>query len=139
MCGAVEFVLQPPTDFVAHCHCRSCRLAHGSPVTTWTSVPRDRFRFVKGRDAVNWYRSSRWIEWGFCSACGSSMLYRAVEEGHHEAPRLDAMYVAVGSLIDPIDRPARTHVSFEERVDWLAYNDDLPKLLGKTDRRIDEP
>ncbi len=30
LCGAVRFSLTPPTDFVAHCHCQSCRRAHVS-------------------------------------------------------------------------------------------------------------
>jgi hypothetical protein len=138
LCGAVEFSLTPPTDFVAHCHCRSCRLAHGSAVTTWTSVPVDRFDFQAGEDLVRWYASSQWIEWGFCPRCGSSMLYRVVEEGHHESPRMGTMYVAAGSLVDPLDREPRAHVSYEERVDWMRFDDHLPKFRGKTTERMDE-
>ena len=137
LCGAVEFALTPPTDFVAHCHCRSCQLAHGSAFTTWTSVPLERFSWLSGEHEVTWHSSSEWIEWGFCRRCGSSMLYRPVAEGHHESPRLGAIYVAVANLLDPIDRLPQAHVSFEERVSWLILDDGLPKYRGKTEERME--
>ena len=69
--------------------------------------------------------------------CGSSMLYRADKEGHPESPHLDRMYVTVANLVDPMDRTPTAHVSYEERVGWLDFADDVPKHRGKTDERID--
>jgi hypothetical protein len=130
LCGAVAFELTPPTDFCSHCHCESCRLAHGAAFVTWTSVPLDRFRFTAGASRVTWYRSSATIEWGFCATCGSSSLYRADTAGHPETPKLDRMYVAVGSLLDPLDREPGAHVSFEERLPWMRAHG-LPAYRGK--------
>ncbi len=137
LCGAVRIRLTPPTDFVAHCHCRSCRLAHGAAFVTWTSVPRERFDFDAGESDVRWHRSSPHIEWGFCATCGSSLLYRAVAAGHPEAPKLDRMYVTAASL-DALDRAPAVHVSYEEHVPWLRMTDGLPKHRGKTDTTIPE-
>ena len=136
LCGAVAFTLTPPTDFVTHCHCESCRRSHGAAFVTWTGVPLERFELVSGEAQLRWYRSSRWIEWGFCGRCGSSMLYRAVEEGHVEAPRLDRMYVTAASL-DALDRPASAHVSFEEHVPWLDVKDDVAKYRGKAVEKLE--
>ncbi len=138
LCGTVQFQLTPPTDFVAHCHCQSCRLAHGAPLVTWTSVPLDRFELMCPEDEILWYRSSEWIEWGSCRHCGSSMLYRANREGHPESPRLDRMYVTAASLIDPLDREPDAHVSYEERVPWHRFSDELPKYRGKTGETMTE-
>jgi hypothetical protein len=113
-------------------------LAHAAALTTWTSVPLDRFAFDSGEDQLSWYRSSECIQWGFCSICGSSMLYRADHEGHPESPRMDCIYVAVGSLTDPLDQAPKLHVSFEEKVSWLSFEDDLPKHRAKTDEIIDD-
>lgn len=135
MCGSIELALTPPTDFVGHCHCESCRRSHGAAFVTWTSVPIDRFAFTRGEEEVRWYRSSAWIEWGFCGNCGSSMLYRAIGEGHPEKPQVDRMYVTAASL-DGLDRAPGEHVSFEERVEWVALHDDLPKYRGKTKEEI---
>ena len=45
--GAVGFVVEGELDFVAHCHSRSCRLAHAAAYVTWTSVPRERVAFTR--------------------------------------------------------------------------------------------
>ena len=85
---------------------------------------------------MTWYRSSDTILWGYCQKCGSSMLYRADAPGHHESPKTDRMYVSVGSLIDPLDREPKVHVSYEERMPWFHHADGLPKHRGKTDETI---
>lgn len=131
LCGAVRFTLTPPTAFHSHCHCRSCRLAHGAPYVTWTAVPVERFALDAGAEALRWYRSSATIEWGFCGVCGSSMLYRAVATGHPEAPDPGRVYVAAASLVDPMDRPPAAHVSFEERLPHTVPGDGLPRYRGK--------
>lgn len=137
LCGAVTFTLTPPTEFCAHCHCQSCRLAHGAACTTWTSVPRDRFQVTGGDQHIRWYRSSQWIRWGFCDTCGSSMFYVADSEGHPESPRTHSVYVTVGSLIDPMDRPPSGHYSYEEHMEFDKAHDRLPCFLGKTHQTID--
>ena len=96
----------------------------------------DRFEFSKGESEVSWYRSSPWIRWGFCRTCGSSIFYVADKEGHLEAPRLEHMYVSVGSLTSDIPDKPVDHVSYEERVPWHETSDTLPKYRGKTDERV---
>lgn len=135
-CGRVEFRIELPTEFLAHCHCESCRRSHGSAFVSWTGVPMERFELLKGKDELKWYRSSEWILWGFCGNCGSSMLYRADKEGHHESPKLDRMYITAASL-DRLDRAPGAHVSFEEHSDLIEGFTDLPGFRGKSDERIE--
>ena len=137
LCAGVEIELTPPTDFVAHCHCQSCRLSHAAPFVTWTSVPAERFAIRAGEELISWYRSSALIEWGFCSRCGSSLLYRALGDGHPESPRVGAVYVSAASLIDPLDREPTAHVSYEERTPWIDPLARLPRYRGKGDELID--
>lgn len=136
-CGAIEFAVTPPTNFLSNCHCQSCRLSHGAAFVTWTSVPKDRFRFLTGEKTISWYSSSEWIQWGFCLRCGSPLLYRVVKEGHPESPKKDQMYISAASLVDPLDRKLDGHVSFEEKVEWLPIEDDLAKYRGKGMERLD--
>jgi len=134
-CGAVEFRIIFPTDFLAHCHCDSCRRSHAAPFVTWTSVPLGQFVFVKGEVHVTWYRSSKFIQWGFCGLCGSSMLYRADKEGHPENPRLDRIYISAGCL-DRLDRTPQSHVSFEEHSRLIEGFEEIPKFRGKSDQEV---
>jgi len=131
LCGAIELSLEPPTDFLSICHCRSCRLSHGAPCVAWTSVPRERFGFVRGEDRVRWYRSSEWIRWGFCDTCGSRLLYLADQEGHPESPKTDRVYVAAACIDGPFDRELDAHVSYEERLPWFNPADGVAKYRGK--------
>jgi hypothetical protein len=66
------------------------------------------------------------------------MLYRADQEGHPESPQLNRIYVTLASLVDPVDRAPQSHVSYEERVSWMQFDDGLPKHRGKTDEEIEE-
>lgn len=136
LCGRVEFRIELPTDFLAHCHCESCRRSHGAVFVSWTGVPMDRYELIKGENDLKWYRSSECILWGFCRNCGSSMLYRADKEGHHEDPKLDRMYICAASL-DRLDRVPGAHVSYEERSSLLEDFSDLPRFRGKGEERMD--
>jgi len=116
LCGAVQFQLTPPLETLTHCHCRSCRLSRGVAFVTWTSTPLEQFAFTEGESEVLWYRSSVEVRWGSCRKCSSPMFYVADQAGHPEAPKLNHVYVSVGSLTTPIrERPA-AHVSYEEHV-----------------------
>lgn len=138
LCGTIQIELNPPTDFVAHCHCESCRLSHGAPFVTWTSVPRERFHFSSGSEAIRWYQSSEWIRWGFCSKCGSHLLYDVIKDGHPESPKTDRMYVSVACLTPPLDQEPSAHYSFEERVPWLHVSDLLTKYKSKGPERLEQ-
>ena len=35
-------------------------------------------------------------------------------------------------LGDPLDREPSGHVSFEERVTWFPFHDELPRYVGKS-------
>ncbi len=137
LCGRVRFRITPPTDFLSHCHCRSCRLSHGAAFVTWTSVPLDRFAYEAGEAELTWYRSSPHIAWAFCGTCGSPLLYQAVAPGHHESPKTDRIYVSAACLEGPLNREPQAHVSYEERVPWHTPGDGLPRYRGKGDTRIE--
>lgn len=40
--------------------------------------------------------------------------------------------VAFACLHGPIDRAPQLHIYFDDRADWVAVGDDLPRLGGKT-------
>ena len=128
-CGGVQFELTFPTDTCSHCHCESCRRAHGAAFTTWTSVSRIQFKLFSGENKIKRYRSSSAVHWSFCLNCGTSFLYE-----HDHVP--DRIWVTVASLAGPLDRKPDSHVSFEERVDWITVNDGLPKYREKSEERM---
>lgn len=125
-CGDIRFRLTPPTEFVSHCHCQSCRRSHGAPLVTWTAVPLERFELLSGQPRS--YESSPGIAWEFCPRCGSSLFYRSAQSA-------GKIYAVVANL-DDLDQQPDCHVSFEEAVPWLDVGDTLPKFFGKTDTQL---
>lgn len=124
LCGAVRLALVPPTVFVSHCHCESCRRAHAAAFVTWTAVSEAAFTVERGVDALTAYGSSPGVTRSFCGRCGTQLIYRM--EG------LDRVYVPV-AVLEGIDQLPDSHVSYEERVAWLAGVETLPCFVGKSE------
>lgn len=119
-CSHILFEIIPPTDFCSHCHCESCRRTHGAPFVTWTSVPESQLKITAGEDFLKQYSSSPGIVWMSCAHCASPLF----QITKHSPAKI---YIAVASLIDPLDRDPENHVSFGECVSWIKVNDGLPQ------------
>jgi hypothetical protein len=118
LCGAVRFEVRFPSKWCAHCHCTMCRKEHGAGYVTWAGFPVEQFEVTDGEASLNWYQSSPQAQRGFCSRCGSSLLFRS-ERWPGE------IHVAIGVLDDPIDRAPQAHVFHDTRVDWVVIDEAL--------------
>ena len=121
LCGAVEFELRLPSKWCAHCHCSMCRRAHGAGYVTWAGFESDHFILKKGDHHLRWYESSPGARRGFCSNCGSTMLFES-ERWAGET------HVALACIDGTIDREPAAHVFFDAHVGWMPV-DDLKKIL----------
>ena len=124
-CGAVRFSAQLPTLFCGHCHCSMCRRSHGAGYVTWFAVPRAQFVLESGEAELARFRSSDHGARSFCRRCGSSLF---CESTRHP----DQIDIVLANMHGPIDRPPQCHIYFDDRVDWVAVNDGLPRLGGPT-------
>ena len=125
LCGSVQFEITPPTKVVAHCHCSMCRRAHGAAFATYIGVLRRHFSITDGRELVRWYRSSPKAERGFCSNCGSSMLFSYIENQ-------EDIFVSLANISGKIDREPDFHLFYDDRADWCSYDDGKVKLGGQS-------
>lgn len=122
LCGAVEFELRLPSKWCAHCHCSMCRRAHGAGYVTWAGFESDHFILNKGDHHLKWYESSPGARRGFCSTCGSTMLFES-ERWAGET------HVALACIEGTIDREPAAHAFFDAHVHWMPI-DDLRKIRG---------
>lgn len=123
LCGAIRFEAKLPSKWCAHCHCSMCRRAHGAGFVTWVGFESDHFLLKSGDHHLQWYESSPGARRGFCSTCGSSMLF--------ESSRWPAeTHVALGSIEDPIDRKPQANSFFDEHVDWAPIDEALKAYSG---------
>jgi hypothetical protein len=126
-CGAVRFSVRLPTLFCGHCHCSMCRRNHGAGYVTWFGAARDRFSLSSGATDLVRFRSSSHGTRSFCRRCGSSLF---CESTHHP----EVVDVVLANVLAPIDRRPEFHFYFDDRVDWVAVEDGLPRLGGATGR-----
>ena len=119
LCGAVRYLCQGKPNWVAHCHCRSCRRACGSAMVTWAGFPAENYTIVQGSPRS--HESSKGVRRRFCGDCGTPLTY--------ESERFPGeVHVTVGSLDRPEDMPPRGHVFTEEQIPWLHIADQLPRF-----------
>jgi hypothetical protein len=120
LCGAVRYAFTPPSLFVAHCHCRWCREAHGAAFVTWVGIADDRFRLRDDEGLLRWYQSSEQSRRGFCSRCGTTLFFASTLcPGEIHATR--------ASIPGPVDREPQLHCFFDQHVAWASVGDTLPR------------
>lgn len=109
-CGAVRFACDTPPSNVHVCHCRMCQKAVGGPFAVICPVQKADFRVTRG--AISWFRSSALARRGFCSACGTPMIF--------DYPEFPDIGVMAGSFDEPSRVPPVVQYGIESRVDWFA-------------------
>lgn len=118
LCGDIELTLALPSKWVAHCHCTQCRRAHGAAFVTWVGMPEGDVAIHDPQARLRWYASTPGIaERGFCSRCGSTMLFRSSRWPGE-------LHVALGNVDDAIDRAPQAHAFWDSHVAWAAVDPD---------------
>ncbi len=120
LCGALRFRAEWPSIWIAHCHCSMCRRAHGAALVTWVSFLSKQVHIDDPDAMLRWHRSSLEAERGFCASCGSSLFFRSSNWS-------DQIHIARANFVDALDREPQLHAFFDTHVDWLEFNDTLPR------------
>ena len=53
LCGSVAYEVDGAAGPIVHCHCQTCRKAHGTAFSSVSPVPRDKFRWTKGEELLS--------------------------------------------------------------------------------------
>jgi hypothetical protein len=121
LCGRIGFEWYGEPNWVAYCHCESCRRNTASPATAFFGVPVSAFRWTG--DTPEAYVSSPGVRRSFCARCGTPMAFEA-----DAFPGEIHLYVA--TLDDPNSLRPAGHVHTGEQLDWFEILDDLPRFKG---------
>ena len=111
-CGAVRFVARFPSRFVAHCHCASCRRAHGAAFVTWAGFPSGQVEVTEGAALLEAYESSPGTKRSFCGRCGTKLFFQA-DKWPGET------HIPLAAFDEPVDRAPQGHAFWDEHVAWL--------------------
>ena len=109
LCGSVRYEAVGQPNWVAYCHCESCRRATGAPVTAYAGFPADAVRFTG--EPPTFFASSPGVRRGFCGRCGSPVSF----EGERWPGEI---HLHLGCFDQP-DLVPTTEAFAEERLPWL--------------------
>lgn len=117
LCGAVSFEVVGALPAPDACHCSQCRKQSGHFFAS-TDVPRATLT-IHGADHLTWFHSSEKARRGFCSRCGSSLFWDAIEK--------DWIGVAMGAFDGPTGTRLRIHIHVADKGDYYDIGDALPQ------------
>jgi hypothetical protein len=120
LCGRVRYEVDAELSGIVHCHCETCRRAHGSAFSSIAAVPRDTFRWVAGEEFLSSFESSSGKIRRFCSRCGSHLF--AQREGHAH------VMLRLGCLDTPVKPKALGHIWRSDAASWYDPKEQLPEF-----------
>ncbi len=120
LCGSVAYEVDAPAGPIVHCHCETCRKAHGSAFSSVMSVPREKFRWLRGEELLGSHESSPEKFRRFCSRCGSQIFAERVAQPN--------VMLRLGCLDTPITDKPKAHIWRSDGASWFDPKDQLPEL-----------
>jgi hypothetical protein len=118
LCSGVRYEIDGPVGDMTNCHCGMCRKAHGAAYATFVTARGRDFRYVRGDELVETFRSSPELERVFCRVCGSTLV--VVEQ------ETDGVFVAAGTLDDDPGIRLESHIFVGSKAPWIDIHDDKP-------------
>jgi len=118
LCGRVKYDISGELGDIVHCHCKTCRKAHGAAFSSVAAVKDDDFT-LSGRESLSSFESSPGKVRQFCSVCGTQ-VYAKREGTKHLILRL-------GSLDSEPKSKEKNHIWVSQKASWYSIKSDLPE------------
>ncbi|HEX7037917.1 MAG TPA: GFA family protein [Pseudomonadales bacterium] len=118
LCGGIAYESGDLIGPIGHCHCKTCRKAHGAAFATTSRVARSAFRWISGVELLGSFESSPGKHRHVCSRCGTRLM--AEWEGQ------DFVILRLGALDTDPDQVPAGHIWMSHAVPWLDYGPELP-------------
>ena len=119
LCGSVAYEVDAEPGAIVHCHCATCRKAHGSAFSTVTNVPRDRFRWSKGEEPSQGFQVLARQEPVLC-VCDA-------DRTSSSTPGSGTILLRMGYLDTPITARPKVHIWRSDGASSFDPKDQLPR------------
>lgn len=119
LCGALQYEITEPFNFMANCHCSRCRRHHGAPFATFVGAPIAAFKWISGEDNVAEYPSAEGGTRRFCKTCGS-VAPMLIE-------KMGMAMLTAGNIIEDTEIRPQFHIFVGSKAPWYEITDDLPQ------------
>lgn len=124
LCGVIEFTIELPSNWVAHCHCTMCQKAGGAAFVTWVGVAKNCCEIRDPDNQLQWFQSSPEAQRGFCHQCGSTLFFKSSRWP-------DEIHITLSNFQTPLDKTPQVHAFWDTHVNWVNFNDELPCKTAK--------
>ncbi|WP_084784133.1 GFA family protein [Marinobacterium aestuarii] len=120
LCGNVKYEISGKVGDIVHCHCVTCRKAHGSAFSSVAAVNEAEFKLIGSKNLKS-FESSKGKKRYFCSNCGTQIY----------AKRDNAQYIILrlGSLDDDPMSSEKNHIWVSQKASWYSITNNLPAYL----------
>lgn len=120
LCGGVAYEADAVIERIVHCHCQTCRKTHATAFSSVATVPRDRFRWVRGQDLLSAIESSPGKFRRFCRRCGSHVMAERVAQ--------PTVLLRLGCLDTNIGAVLQVHIWRSDSASWYDPKQAAPEL-----------
>jgi len=129
LCGEIKYSINRKIGEITHCHCTTCRKAHGAAFSSVAAVQKEDFEFKSGEELIKCYPSSPDKVRCFCSNCGSHIYAHRKGQSHY--------ILRLGTLDDDPGVKAVNHIWLSKKAPWYDPETDcsLPMYPEWSDDR----
>jgi len=126
LCRTVKFRLTGKVRGVINCHCGQCVKTHGhyAPYSGCAKAELE----ITGREHISWYRASDDARRGFCSKCGSQLIWEIVDS--------EFTSIAAGAFDQPSNLKTIGNIFVSDKPDYYEINDGLPSYSQGDDGEL---
>jgi hypothetical protein len=121
LCGRVRYNAEVFLKSGYICHCTICQKSTGQPAEISVLIKAGTLKY--GGQEPKYYVSSTFGKRGFCSECGSRIVWQALNVEDDWTTNLD-----VGGLDNPADVRVACHIHADTQLPWYKACEDLPKF-----------
>ena len=118
--GSVAYEVDAPLGAIIHCHCQTCRKAHGAAFSSLAAVPRASFRWTRGEGLLTSFESSPGKFRRFCSRCGSQIVAERAGQ--------PTIMLRLGCLDTQVKGEPKAHIWRSDCAAWYDPKEILPEL-----------
>ena len=116
LCRSAKYTISGDVSDIVHCHCITCRKAHGSAFSSIASVPLSNFSLTHSAP-LGHYESSPGKKRYFCSNCGTQLYAQRAGQGH--------IILRLGSLDSELPCKEYAHIWLSDKADWYEMGAQL--------------
>jgi len=116
LCGSAKYEITGEISDIVHCHCSTCRKAHGSAFSSVASVPVSNFT-IQNEVPLGSYESSPGKTRYFCSRCGTQLYAKRHDKDH--------IILRLGSLDSDLGSNEYAHIWLSQKANWYSLHSEI--------------